>query len=110
MTNLAQKKAQGTVRTAIPSVDIYETEGEFVIEAEVPGTAKDRIAVELEKDVLEVKAEAQHGSEKVTYVRRFKVGQSVNNEKIEANYKDGLVRLNLPKAENQKPRTISVTG
>ena len=103
-----------------PAVDIYDKGNEVVIHAELPGMKKDEIDVRVENNVLtvrgqkerkdEVKEEGYFRTERTygTFSRSFSLPSTVDASKISAEYQDGVLTLNVPKAEEAKPRRISV--
>jgi HSP20 family molecular chaperone IbpA len=117
-------KSNGTERmraraTFIPRADIYETEDNVVVTVDMPGASQDTINITLEKNILTITADSIHGSpagyalafaefEAGDYERSFGLTDQINQEAIEALYKDGVLKLTLPKAEVAKARKISV--
>jgi HSP20 family protein len=103
-----------------PSVDIFDKGGEVVIHAEVPGMKKEDIDVRVENNVLtirgkkerrdEVKEEGYYRTERQygSFSRSFSLPTTVEVSKIAAEYRDGVLTLRLPKAEEAKPRQIEV--
>jgi HSP20 family protein len=103
-----------------PVVDIFDKGGEVVIHAELPGIKKEDIDVRVENNVLtlrgkkerkeEVKEEGYFRAERVygSFSRSFSLPTTVEVSKIAAEYKDGVLTLHLPKAEEAKPRQIEV--
>ena len=103
-----------------PAVDIYDKGSDVVIHAELPGMKKEDIDVRVENNVLtlrgkkerkeEVKEEGYFRTERSygTFSRSFSLPTTVNVSKIAAEYKEGVLTLNLPKAEEAKPRQIDV--
>ena len=103
-----------------PRVDIYEDEDAIVLKAELPGVEKDNIVVDVEGRVLtlkgkrlsdnEVKEESYYRRERTfgSFERRFNLPDHVEPEKITADYKDGILKLGIPKPEENKPRQITV--
>jgi HSP20 family protein len=103
-----------------PAVDIYDKGNEVVIHAELPGIRKDDIDIRVENNVLtirgkkerkeEVKEEGYFRTERAygTFSRSFSLPTTVDVAKITAEYKDGVLTLTLPKAEEAKPRQIDV--
>ena len=93
------------VRTGMwtPAVDIYETDQSVVVKAELPGVGKDDIAVE-------VKEENYHRIERAygTFLRSFALPVSVDQDKVSARFKDGVLDIELPKKEKAKPRQVKV--
>ncbi|MHB8454910.1 MAG: Hsp20/alpha crystallin family protein [Acidiferrobacterales bacterium] len=105
----------------VPRLDVVENDNEFVVHAEMPGLRKDDIHITLEDGVLTIEAEAKSeveekdGSRIVRqerrygrYVRSLRLGKEVDERKVNANYRDGVLELTLPKAEEVKPRKINV--
>jgi HSP20 family protein len=103
-----------------PSVDIFETEGEIVVNAEMPGMERKDIALHLENNVLtlrgerkfqkETKEENYHRIERSygNFSRSFSIPATVDEEKIRADYKDGVLKIVLPKKEQAKPKQIKI--
>ena len=103
-----------------PAVDIYEHEGNIVLTAELPGVDAKNVDVRVENNVLtlrgerkwndEVKRESYHRVERTygTFTRSFTLPSVVDTEKIKADFKDGMLKLVLPKKEEAKPRQISI--
>ena len=103
-----------------PAVDIFETEGEIVVKAELPGMERKDITLNLEKNVLSLKG--QRHFEKETkddnyhriersygaFSRAFSIPATVDEEKIRADYKDGVLKIILPKKEQAKPKQIRI--
>ncbi|PYS20230.1 MAG: molecular chaperone [Acidobacteria bacterium] len=105
-----------------PAVDIFETEGEIVVKAELPGMERKDITLNLEKNVLtlkgerrfdkETKEENYHRVERAYggFSRSFSIPATVDDEKIKADYKDGVLKIILPKKEQLKPKQIQIAG
>ena len=97
-----------------PTADIIETEKEYLIKAELPEVAKDDIHIELAEGVLTLRGERKYEkkdeSEKMqrmerfygTFVRSFMLPEDVDAEKIKAEYKDGMLKLHLPRLAKAK--------
>jgi HSP20 family molecular chaperone IbpA len=102
-----------------PVVDIYENENEILLYADMPGVIKDQISINVDNGKLEISG-ARHlqakgtGSWKefgdVEYRRVFSVPQSIDAGKVNAELKDGVLKLHLPKAEAAKPRKIEISA
>lgn len=103
----------------VPLVDIYETDTELVVLADMPGVRPDDLSIRLEDDTLTLEGEAApsasaQGEALLTeyaagrYRRQFTLGESIDRAKIEARLKNGELRLVLPKAEKAKPQRIEV--
>ena len=103
-----------------PAVDIYETEDSIVLKAELPGISKDDVTVEVKDNVLvlkgekrfekDVKEENYHRMERAygAFQRSFTLPNIVDKNRIKARYKDGILEVILPKAEEAKPKHIKV--
>lgn len=104
-----------------PSCDIEEQEDRYVIKADLPGVDKKDIDVKLENGVISIRGEKQtekesgkgtkrHRTERFhgTFARSFTLPDAVKDERVEANYKDGVLSLVIPKAEEAKPKSIDI--
>ena len=109
-----------TVADWTPTVDISETEGEYLIKAELPEVKKEDVKVTLEDGVLTLSGERRQEKEEKhakyhrmersygSFVRSFSLPELVDESKVKAEYKDGVLSLHLPKSEKVKPRAIEV--
>jgi len=103
-----------------PSVDIYENDDDIVIKAEIPGVEKDNIHVDLKGRVLTLKGERKNENEvkedrfyrrEMSYgrfERAFTLPGEVDPEKVKADFKDGVLKVEVPKPEEHKPKQITV--
>ncbi len=103
-----------------PVVDIYDTADTTVIKADLPGLKKEDIAINIEGNVLsltgernldeEVKKENFYRRERAygMFKREFTLPSTVDHEKIKADFKDGVLKIEIPKPEEKKPKTITV--
>jgi HSP20 family protein len=103
-----------------PSVDIEEQDDKYLIKADLPGVDKQDIDVKLENGMLSIRGEKhtesetgkgkRHRSERFhgTFSRSFTLPDSVDADKVDANYKDGVLVLSIPKMEQAKPRSIDI--
>lgn len=105
------------LRTATPSVDIYENENEILLFADMPGVRKDDITVNIENGKLSISGVRRLDHQGVSnweefvdveYIRSFSIPQTINVEDVEAKLKDGVLTLHLPKSEAAKPRQIEI--
>jgi HSP20 family protein len=106
--------------TWVPACDIYETDKEIVVKAELPGLKKEDVFVSLDNNVLmirgerkfegEVKRENFHRVERTygEFLRSFTLPTFIDSNKILAEFKDGLLMVTLPKREEAKPKQIEV--
>lgn len=103
-----------------PAVDIYEKTDSVVVKAELPGVEKDQISVEVKDGILtlrgerkferDVKEESYHRIERAygSFLRSFSLPVSVDQDKVSARFKDGVLEVELPKKEKAKPKQIKV--
>jgi HSP20 family protein len=103
-----------------PAVDIYEREGNIVLKAEIPGVDPKNVDIRVENNTLtlrgerklddEIKRDSYHRVERSygAFTRSFTLPNVVDQEKIKAEYKDGVLHLTLPKREEAKPKQISI--
>ena len=103
-----------------PAVDIYEHQGNIVLTAELPGVDAKDVDVRVENNVLtlrgerkwsdEVQRESYHRVERAygSFTRSFTLPNVVDTERIKADFKDGMLKLVLPKKEEAKPKQISI--
>ena len=93
-----------------PAVDIYETEQQLILQAELPGVAEPDLQIEVVRGILTLEAEqaAVEGSPKKAYYRQFKLSDRIDADAGSAELKDGILTLKLPKVEAAKPKKIAV--
>lgn len=105
--------------TLLPPVDIYEDETGFTLSADLPGVSKERLGVKVNGDNLLIEGEVAIPAPQdmdllyaevpaSRYRRSFTLSRELDASKIEANFKDGLLKLRIPKAEEAKPRRIEI--
>lgn len=101
-----------------PKVNIVETKEAYVLEAEMPGVAKEGLDINLEDNVLTIigrrapepsVAWLYHESHQADYRRVFELDPSIDSGKLSAQVEQGILTLTLPKAERVKPRRIQVS-
>jgi len=105
-----------------PPVDIYETDDALVMKAELPGFSKDDISIEMKENTLVIKGERKredevkegsyHRTERVygAFQRSFLLPTTVDQDKVRAAYKDGVLELRLPKVQAAQPKRIAVSA
>jgi len=103
-----------------PAVDIYETDDAIVLEAELPGMNEKDIEVKVEDNVLSIKGERKFEQERKeenyyrmeryygTFQRSFTLPSNIDTDKIKAEYKKGILKIEMPKKEQAKPKQIKV--
>lgn len=117
--NKAATERIRNVKTFVPHVDIYETKDSLFLIADMPGVDEKSVDIELEKNVLTINGRVDNGVlkdhsllfseyEVGDYERMFTLSDEIDREKIQATVKDGVLRLELPKAEKIKPKKIAI--
>jgi HSP20 family protein len=106
-------------RSWSPAVDVLEDENKIVVQAELPGMKRDDINVELSGDTLTIRGERKLDN-KENYVRiertygpfqrSFTIGVPIKSDELKANYKDGILEIIIPKAEEIRPKRIEILG
>ncbi|MEX1301744.1 MAG: Hsp20/alpha crystallin family protein [Desulfotignum sp.] len=103
-----------------PSVDILETEKEFVIKAEIPGVSKDDVKISVDNGTLTIRGEKKQEKEEKnkkfhrveqfygSFARSFTLPENVDETKIEAAFKNGMLKLQIPKTTVSKPKAIDI--
>jgi HSP20 family protein len=111
---------QTAARPWAPSVDIFETDNELVLKADVPGVDLKDIDIQIENGTLSLKGERKferdennkgfHRMERSygSFVRCFTVPETVDSENVKADYQAGVLTVTLPKKEIAKPKSIKV--
>ncbi len=103
----------------IPDVDIYETEGAYVLLADLPGVDRDNLCVDIKEDELIIDGRVENvfkeGERPLAeefklgrYYRKFALGDLINYENVQASLKNGVLKVVLGKAEAAKPKKIEV--
>jgi HSP20 family protein len=116
-----EKKQEATVpaRTFVPTADIFEAEPSLTVVLEMPGVDKSNVDISVEDGVLTVQGRLDFSKYQELrpvyteynighYRRSFSLSNKVDQSKISAEMKDGVLTLVLPKAEQAKPRRISI--
>jgi HSP20 family protein len=109
-----------TVPDWAPVVDITETDEEYLIKAEIPEVKKEDVKVSVENGVLTMQGERKQEKEEKgkkfhrveryygSFLRTFTVPDNVDDAKVRAEFKDGVLNVHLPKTEKAKPKAIDV--
>jgi HSP20 family molecular chaperone IbpA len=117
VTSPAEQTTPGLVFT--PAVDIFETEKEITLLADMPGVKADALTIDLRDNTLTLSADVapvdNDKEEEILveyetgrYYRQFTLGELVNQDNIDAKLNDGVLRLSLPKVERATPKKITV--
>jgi HSP20 family protein len=112
---------EASVTTWAPAVDIYETEHELVVKADLPDVKPEDLDIRVENNILTIRGERKF-EKKVdeknylrveraygAFSRSFSLANTVNTEAIKADYKNGALTLTVPKREEAKPKQIKVS-
>ncbi|MGW2722696.1 Hsp20/alpha crystallin family protein [Streptomyces sp. NPDC001492] len=102
-------------------MDAWREGGTFFVELDLPGVDPESVDLDVEDNVLTVRAERKptygEGTDKViterpagTFSRQLFLGDTLDSERIEAAYEAGVLRLRIPVAEQAKPRKIAISG
>jgi HSP20 family molecular chaperone IbpA len=113
----AEQTTPGLVFT--PAVDIFETEKEITLLADMPGVKADDLTIDLRDNTLTLTADVVPDDDSKEenilkeyqtgrYYRQFTLGELINQENIDAKLNDGVLRLTLPKVEKATPKKITV--
>ena len=119
--NSLGRRYNGSERTIYPSIDLSESDKEFVVKAELPGVDKDNVKISLQENILtlhgeknqeiEEKNENYRLNERVygVFERSIRLPNSVDAKKIKAKFKDGILSINLPKSAEAKLKEIPIS-
>jgi HSP20 family protein len=107
-------------RNVSPAVDIFEKDGKVVIKAELPGMDKKDISLDIQNDVLTLRGRRQYENEVKeenfyrkemshgTFERSFTLPTGVDADRVTAEFKDGILTVEVPSPESRKPKQITV--
>jgi len=117
-TDTTNKETTRNNKYFTPRVDIFETDSELVLHADMPGVAPKDIDLRYENGELIVQGKSSPASplghqifgefEEGDYYRAFQIHESIDSTRIEAECKNGVLTVHLPKAESAKPRQVTV--
>jgi len=118
--SLPRGSDQSALTTWAPAVDIYETENELVLKADLPDVNEKDLDIRIESNILTIKGERKF-EEKVkednylrvertygSFSRSFSLPSTVDNGSIKADYKNGVLTVELPKRAESKPRQVKI--
>ena len=111
VNDVPEKMAQRA--TVAPAVDVFENKEELLIVADLPGVAKEDLAIQFDKGHLVLEGRLREfgpEEEPFDYRRTFVIPQGIDAERISANLQNGVLRVALPKPAALKPRQITVTA
>ncbi|KUM90362.1 Hsp20/alpha crystallin family protein [Streptomyces pseudovenezuelae] len=118
---LTQQVFGSTARPAAMAMDAYRSGDDFVVHFDLPGVDPESIDLDVERNVLNVRAErrlpAPEDAEMIvaerptgSFTRQLFLGDTLDTERIDASYDAGVLTLRIPVAEQAKPRRIRITG
>jgi len=119
-SNFSHRTDRSALTSWAPAVDIFETENELVVKADLPEVNEKDIDVRVENNMLTVRGERkfEEKTEKENYLRvertygtfsrSFSLPNTVNNEAIRADYKNGVLTVTLPKRAESRPKQVKV--
>ncbi len=110
----------GSIGTTGVAANLFETPEGFILQVPMPGTHADDVEIIAQQDTLTLKWETRfqvpegatahwNGFQRGKFQQTFTLPAPINSERAEADYSDGVLTLNLPKAEHVKARTVKVT-
>jgi HSP20 family protein len=100
--------------SSMPAVNIREDEKNYILDLAIPGIDKEDLKIDVNEDILTISSETKNETEEnrdgykrkefsyASFCRSFYVPENVHRDKIEANYKDGILTVSLPKQEEEK--------
>jgi HSP20 family protein len=115
------RSGQAELASWAPAVDIYETENELVVKADLPDVQEKDIDVRVENNTLTIRGERKFSNEVYednylrveraygAFTRSFSLPNTVNTEAIHAEYRNGVLNVRMPKREETKPKQIKIS-
>lgn len=121
LDRLTQQVLGTVARPAAVPIDAYRDGDQFIVELDVPGVDADSINLTVEKNVLSIRAERRRSTGENTellvserphgiFSRQLFLGDSLDTDRIDATYTNGVLTLRLPVAERAKPRRVSISS
>jgi HSP20 family protein len=119
-SSFPRRSDNSALTTWAPVVDIYETENELVVKADLPDVAEKDLDVRVENNMLTIRGERRFENKVEqedylrversygTFSRSFSLPNTVNSEAIKADYKNGVLTITLPKRAESKPKQVKV--
>jgi HSP20 family protein len=112
-------REQPQQRAVVPPVDVFENDASITLLADLPGVPREQLHIRVDGDTLVLEATAQTGGPEnmelvygeaqcPAYRRQFTLSRELDTGRIEAQLRDGVLRLNIPKSEAARPRRIEV--
>ncbi|MFH1943643.1 MAG: Hsp20/alpha crystallin family protein [bacterium] len=119
-TRSPEKAEEGSLLWT-PLVDIVETDEEITVMAEIPGMRKEDVKISIQDNILTLKGEKKQEKESNkknshrmersygVFEKSFSLPSSIQTDKVKASYKDGILTIHLPKAQEAKPKEIDIS-
>jgi HSP20 family protein len=111
---------QKAARAWVPSIEVFEDKNQFTVEAELPGVSKEDLSLNVSEDTVTLSGErkVRHEDKEAsallsemvygTFERAIPLGQPVKTDAVKAEFKDGILKITLPKAEQTRTREIKI--
>lgn len=120
LDRLTQQVLGTAARPAAMPMDAWQEDGEFVVAFDLPGVNVDSVDLDIERNVLTVRAERRDATQpnveliaserpRGVFSRQLILGDTLDTEKVKASYSDGVLTLRIPVLEKAKPRKIEIT-
>lgn len=115
--DMTREDIRNPERFLTPAVDIFETDEGLTLVADVPGVDKEHLRLDIDQGVLTIEGLASHADQgdqvlqefgASGYFRQFRLPDTLDTDRTEAELKDGVLRLYMPKAEAAKPKKIAI--
>jgi HSP20 family molecular chaperone IbpA len=116
-TSVSQEETRSVGRVLVPAVDIFESDADLTLVADMPGVDKEGLEINLDKGILTINGEVklpgrgqslQREFAGPNFYRQFKLSEHIDTEKTSAELVNGVLTLTIPKAESAKPRRIEI--
>lgn len=91
-----------------PKADYYEVENGFMLEVELPGVKKENLDVQVEKNIITVKATRERNEGKFTYERSFRLADDIDTENIKVSLENGILAFALSKKQQAAARKLTI--
>jgi HSP20 family protein len=121
-TFIRRRIGESDLGTWLPAVDIYETEQELIVKADLPGVDEKEIDIRVENNMLTIRGERKFQQDVSQdnylrieraygpFTRSFSLPNTVDTEAIGAEHRDGVLTVRMPKREESKPKQIKIRG
>lgn len=120
LDRLTQQVLGTAARPAAMPMDAWQEDGEFVVAFDLPGVNVDSVDLDIERNVLTVRAERRDATQpnveliaserpRGVFSRQLILGDTLDTEKVKASHSDGVLTLRIPVLEKAKPRKIEIT-